>query len=102
MPADNKFLWINLLDLDSLGHIPEFGTPLNLMIRPDLGDDLLEGAFCQKKLDLMDEVFVVVGCTEDRAIAIKDCLEMLGKKRIRRVVRTRITANLPNEAWKRV
>ena len=101
MPTDNNFLWINLLDLDSLGHIPGFGTPLNLMLRPDLGDNLLDGAFCQKKLDRMDEVFLVVGCTEDRATAIKDCLEMLGKRKIKRVVRTRITADNSkiSEAW---
>jgi len=37
-------LWINLTDLAMLGTIGPSGSPLNLMIRKDLGDALLPGA----------------------------------------------------------
>lgn len=97
---DSKvYLWINFADLTGLGTIGPFGSPLNFMIRKELGDCLLPGVYVKRKLDKLDEQFVVIECTPDRALAIKPAIELLGKRKIGRVIRTRQTTGLPNKAW---
>lgn len=91
------YLWVNLMDLSTLGTIGPFGSPLNLMIRKELGDELLPG--CYYHPQRLDDNFVVVETKPDRARALVDCLEMIGKRKINRKVRTRITVRLPGKPW---
>ena len=93
------YLWVNLMDLHSVGTIGPFGSPLNLMIKQDLGDELLPGAYYQPKGNL-DDNYVVVAATEDRAKAIGDALEMIGKRKIGRKIRMRTTVNPPGKTWR--
>jgi hypothetical protein len=92
-------LWINLMDLDSVGRVGAFGSPLNLMIRKDLGDELLPGAYYKPSGNL-DDNYVVVKTTDDRAEAIGGALELIGKKKIGRKIRMRTTVNPPGKAWR--
>lgn len=91
------YLWVNVADLDTMGTIGPLGSPLNLMVRQDLGDTLLPGGVFNR--GRIDEIFVIVECTQERATAIKECLEVMSKVKIKRALRTRITENPPNGKW---
>lgn len=92
------YLWVNVADLDYMGNLGPLGSPLNLMIRHDLGDTLLPGAVFSPKR--VDDIFVIVECTQERAEAIQGALEVMAKAKIRRKIRTNITAKPPNSTWK--
>lgn len=94
------YLWVNMIDLTELGTIGSFDSPLNLMIRPELSDELLEGVYVKRDLDRLDEQFIVIECTPDRATAIKDAIELLGTRKMKRRVRCRTTQGAPVDAWK--
>jgi len=98
---NHVYLWVNLCDLHKVGTLGPFGSPLNLMIRPDLGDKLLDNTVYHK--NKLDDMFVLVQCLPDRADALQDAIELIGNKKIGRKVRTRITKTMPdNLAWIKV
>lgn len=88
------YLWVNLADLHSVGTISGLGSPLNLML---LEDDEMGGVFSHASK--IDEVYVVVYTS--RHEEIKGGLDVLGKRKIGRVVRTRVTKNRPTKSWRR-
>jgi len=94
------YLWINLSDLSEAGTIPGFGSPLNLMIKTSLGDDLLPNAYA--KPDVLDEAYVVVCTSEDRAKALREALEVIFQRKVGRTIRTRTTQNPPTSTWERI
>ena len=95
LPMSNEkcFLWVNAADLSQMGNIGPFGSPLKMMVLPNLGDKLLDIALYD--VDRMDNLFAIVECTPDRAIIIEDALIVIGKAKIKRAIRTRITKELP-------
>jgi hypothetical protein len=88
------YLLVNILDLDQLGKIGPLGSPLNLMIQEHLGDRMLPGGVYKKSK--IDDCFLIVECTEDRATAIEDALHVIGKHKMKRKVRTLQRKNVPN------
>lgn len=97
---DKVYLWVNILDIDTLGNIGLMGSPFFLLINADLGDNLLPGAvFHPNKLD---DSFLIIETSQERANAISEVLIMMGKHKMKRKVRTRITVNPPNDSWQRV
>ena len=95
MMPDKQYLWINLADLADLGKIGSFGSPLNLMVKPELGDKLLPGAWCSE--ERVDETYIVVFSSPVRCVAIKDALNILAERKLRRRMRCRITAHAPQK-----
>jgi len=92
------YLLVNILGLDAIGTIGPFGTPLNLMIQERLGDRLLPGGVYNKSK--LDDCYCIVECTDDRATAIEEALHMLGKRKMKRKVRTLQRQSIPNgKAW---
>jgi hypothetical protein len=81
-----------------LGEIVPFGSPLNLMIKPKLGDELLAGAVLHP--NRLDDTFVIVQATPKRCEAIKGGIELVGERKIGRKTRTRITKNMPRKPWR--
>lgn len=97
-----KHLWVNLTDLMYPAmRVPMAGSVLSLLINSELGDRRLDGGYLRKKnTGRIDDIFVVIQCIDDaRPQAIKAALESIGKEKIGRKVRTRITANPPGGAW---
>lgn len=92
------YLWVNMTDLLQMGTIGVFGSVLNMMIRSELGDELLDGAV-YKPGHAMDDVYIIVKCAEERAVAIAGGLEVIGERKMRRKVRTHTTKNPPGGAW---
>lgn len=92
------YLWVNMTDLLRVGTIGAFGSVLNMMVRSELGDELLDGAV-YKPGHAMDDVFIIVKCTEERAEAIAGGLEVIGERKLHRKVRTHTTQNPPGGAW---
>jgi hypothetical protein len=91
------YLLVNLCDLDYV-KMPVFGNALNLMILPEQGDKLLPGALMNT--DRVDEMYVVVESTKERAEAIAGGLEVVGKRKMGRAVRTMTRAKLPTgQKW---
>lgn len=91
------FLWLNLSDIVELGTIASFGSPLNLMLQEG---ELLPGHW-HKYGGSVDEVYLVAECaTYDRVVILKDALELIGKKKRGRKVRTRVTVRKPGKVWK--
>ena len=96
-----QFLLINLCDLSHLGTLGPLGSPLNLMLRPDLGDELLPGAYYRG--DGLDENFVVVRTTPERAQALRDGLNVIGQRKLGCKVRTMVRQRLPSgDGWRYV
>lgn len=93
-----NYLWVNLSDLSMLGKIGAFGSPLNLMIRSDLGDELLAGAVLHP--NRLDDTFVIVQATPERCEAIQGGIELAGERKLGRKIRTRITKNMPRKPWR--
>jgi hypothetical protein len=95
------FLLVNLCDLDYL-RMPVFGNALTLMIREDLGDRLLPGAWIRES-GKVDEMYVIVEATAERAEAIAGGLEVIGKRKMGRRVRTETRAKVPTgKGWRHV
>jgi hypothetical protein len=92
------YLLVNILDLDELGSVGPFGSPLTLMVQEQLGDRLLPGGVYKKSR--LDDCFVIVECTKERATAIEDALHMLGKRKMKRKVRTLQRQKIPSgKSW---
>ncbi len=95
-----RHLWINAIDLMLPALHGPFGTMLNLFVNEELGDQRLPGAVYNPK-SAVDQLFIVVECQNDaRPEAIRDALELIGKEKIGRKIRTRITAGHPTSPWK--
>ena len=92
-------LWVNIPDLQALGTLGPFGSVLNLMIQPDLGDERLD--FAVRKPDALDNMFILIRCTQERASAITGALGVVGKRKMKRPVRTRTTQGEPIKGWER-
>jgi len=91
------FLWLNLSDVSELGTIGPFGSPINLLLREG---ELLSGHW-SKQGGGVDEVYLVVECiTNDRVAVLKDALEVIGKRKLGRDVRTRVTTHEPGKQWR--
>lgn len=91
------FLWLNLSDIFELGTIDPLGSPLNLLLREG---ELLPGHWSKRGGDV-DEVYLVVECpTYDRIVILKDALEVIGKRKLGRKVRTRVTVRKPGKVWR--
>ena len=73
-------------------------SPLMLMIQEQQGDRLLDGAYWSSTHS-MDDVFVVIECTDQRAQNIQKALESIGNQKMKRKIRTRTTKNPPGESW---
>ena len=93
-------LWVNLSDLVDVGMASPMGSPLFLMIRADLGDELLPYTV-YKPGGAVDRVYFVIQCTENRAQAIQGGIELIGRCRLGRKVRTRLTRGEPTKSWGR-
>ena len=92
-------LWVNVPDLQTIGTIGAFGSPINLMVHPDLGDERLDWGVSHPTR--LDEMFMLIRCTKERAKAITGGLEVVGKRKMKHAVRTRITQGEPVKGWKR-
>lgn len=91
------FLWLNLSDIFELGTIDPFGSPLNLLLREG---ELLPGHW-SKQGGGVDEAYLVVECVDhSRVAALKDALEVIGKRKLGRKVRTRVTEREPGKQWR--
>lgn len=97
MNEEKVYLWVNLIDLSDVGTVGPFGSPLNFMIRKDMGDELLPGSYFNPKM--IDETYVIIECTSQRAEAIKGGLSVQGPRKIGREIRTKVTAKLPGKTW---
>lgn len=97
MNEEKVYLWVNLIDLSDVGPLASFGSPLNFFILKDKGDQLLDGSYFNPKV--IDETYVIVECTKDRAEAIKGGLSVVGPRKIGREIRTKVTAKLPGNTW---
>ncbi len=89
------YLWVNLADLHGVETIPGMGSPLNLMILE--GDEMMQSVF--HHASKIDEVYVVI--KTPRHEEIKGGLDVIGERKIGRVVRTRVTVNKPTKSWRR-
>ena len=99
MNDDKVLLAINLCDLSGLGTLGPLGSPLNLMLRGDLGDELLPGAW-QPTNGVLDGGIVLVRTTPARAEALKGGLEVVGKAKIKRRVRCQVRRQMPDAHWR--
>lgn len=88
-------VWFNLTDLTQLGTIGPFGSPLMLMVRQELGDNLLPGAYYKRELNAFDEAYVVVETTQERAEAIENAINVIAKNKAGRTIRVRKTEHPP-------
>lgn len=95
------YLWINITDLDGMGTLGPLGSPVTFCIRPELGDRLLEGAYYKPQSNI-DDAYLVVETSQERASAIDDVLQLFGVKKLRRKVRTKQTISQPDANWKNV
>jgi hypothetical protein len=95
------YLWVNLCDIQSCGVIPNLGSPLMWMVQSRLGDRLLNYV-AMSSHGAADDEYLVVECSEDRALAMKDAMELIGVRKMKRKIRTRITAGEPTDAWRRL
>ena len=101
MQQDRVLLAINLTDLSTLGTIGALGSPLNLMLRTDAGDELLPGAYFKVGGDL-DAGFILVRTTAERAQVLQAGLVVIGQRKLGRKVRTQVRQRLPNtsKGWR--
>ena len=90
------FLWVNVPDLTQMGHVAGLGNVLFFMLLP--GDTLLDIGVMGN--DSVDDMFCLIKCTDIRAMAIQGALEVIGKRKIWRTIRTRITKGMPTKGWK--
>ncbi len=93
MKAEKKYLLINLYDLSSLGTVGPLGSPLNLMVRPELGDTLNTNTTIYKGPNADDE-FVIFESSQERCLAVQAGLELIGKRKIGRKIRTFLRSRL--------
>lgn len=96
---EKQYLWVNVCDLDLMGRVGTMGSPLMFMVRPDLGDVLLPDAVYNDKK--IDDMFCIIEATPDRIEAIQGGLSILGKHKINRNIRTRVSVKPPNNSWRR-
>jgi len=95
------YLWVNLCDLQAIGLIGGVFSPLKMMVQESLGDRLLDGVFWSVK-QAMDNIFVVVECTEQRAEDMQGGLEVIGQRKLGRKIRTKTTKRPPGKTWRHV
>lgn len=100
MTIDKMYLWVNLSDITEVGIIYPLGSPLFVMVRPSLGDKLLT-YLAYKSGGAVDRIYFVIRCTEERALAIRDGIELIGRHKLGRKVRTRLTKREPGKSWER-
>jgi len=74
------------------------GSFINLMICPEAGDRLLDGAV-MKRGGALDENYIIIETTQERVDALVPAIELVGRKKIGRKIRTRTTVNLPRKVW---
>ncbi len=88
------YLWVNLPDLDLLGSIGPLGSPLQLLLNDR--DVVLDGGWFGVNKHA-DEMYIIIEVDdEERADALIGALEVIGKRKIGRRIRTRKTQSLPN------
>lgn len=93
-----KYVWVNVCDLSSCE--PVLGGLCVPLLVFD-GCDKLGGYL--KTGGNVDECYLVYKVDdESRAQAMPDCFEMMGKRKIGRKIRTRLTANPPGKEWRLV
>ena len=86
-------LLINLLDLERIGAIGRTGSPLNLMIRPDLGDVMhWDGVPIGKQVD---DVWVAVESSQERVDAIQGGLDVVSRAKTGRGIRCKFRKASP-------
>ena len=85
-----SYLWVNLCDLTELGTIPGFGSPLDLMLQEE--DTLLPGYRIVG--GKVDDTYILVQTTPDRAQGLQDALGVIGRQKIGRAVRCRISEGI--------
>jgi hypothetical protein len=72
-----------------------------LMVQSRLGDKLLNYV-AMSSHGAIDDEYLMVECSEDRASAMKDAMELIGVRKMKRKVRTRVTIGEPTDAWRRL
>ena len=91
-----QLLLINLCDLSDLGTLGPLGSPLNLILRPE--DELLPGAYYRRSV--LDQNFVVVRTSPERARLLSEGLNVIGRRKMGRKVRTSMRKRLPHgDGW---
>ncbi|MBU1747879.1 MAG: hypothetical protein KKA73_09325, partial [Chloroflexi bacterium] len=75
------------------------GSPLMLMLRPDLGDQFYPDLVVSHPGQI-DEMYVLVETTPERAAALQGGVEFMGERKLKRKVRTRITKGQPGVPWR--
>lgn len=88
----SEFLLVNVPDLHQCGTLGALGSVLHLMVSEDLGDQLLPG-YCTRKN--LDDVFLVVESSAERCVAMKDALELIGRRKLKRKIRCLIRKRKP-------
>ena len=101
MNDDKVHLAVNLADLSGLGTLGSLGSPLNLMLREDLGDELLPGAW-QPTGGVLDGAVILVRTTRERAEDLMGGLEVVGKRKLGRKLRCSIRKAIPSKGWRYV
>jgi len=97
---EKTHLWINLADLQALGTIPPFGSPLMLLLRADEGDVLLPGAYMQRGNNKRwDDVYIVALTYPERGEQLMQVLNSFAKRRGLYKIRSRETVNAPGDTW---
>ena len=92
------FLWINLGDLSEIGNVGPFGL-LNFLVRAESGDILRPGVAMHEG-GRIDDVYMLVECTESRATIITDALNLIASRKIKHHIRLRTTVNPPDKSWR--
>ena len=89
----SEFLLVNVPDLHQCGTLGTLGSVLNLMVSEALGDRLLP-SYCTRKN--LDDVYLVVESTPERCAAMKDALELIGRRKINRKIRCLVRKRKPS------
>ena len=92
------YLWVNLADLSSIGTIGPLGSPLKMMILPEKGDELLSVSVFDH--NRVDDIFVLVSCTLERATAISEAMELIAQRKLGRKIRLRTSEKMPETGKK--
>ena len=94
--GDMDYLLVNICDLDSVGKLGGLGSPFLLAVQESLGDKILREAVFNT--DRVDEAYIIIETSPERAQALADFAELIGVKKIGRKVRTIIRHSVPSGA----
>lgn len=89
------YLWINLADLTLVGTLGDIGSPIALMFQEG---ELIPGTVSHPKS--VDEVYIVLKVTDERAKILQDAIILVGEKKIKRNIRMRATKRPPTKVWR--